>query len=205
MFSVLVKIEGMERRKKSAAVLHTVTGFFLILKSSDFYRYENNEDFSRVVPFLIVAFISILYGILRKRIDPDAQVNYWLRLLQVLTFTILGIFMIRSGHNSDAAFLLVWAAISVLLLFTEKKIFTETDLLFHEKGITIPGLYGKHLVRWHNLSSVVVRQDYITIIHKDNKYLQYAVLQNLSDLEVAKMNSFSRDHIESVAMKVQNN
>jgi hypothetical protein len=201
MFSIVVKIEGIERRKKSAAVLHLVTGLFLILKSSDYYRYKNSEDFIDVVPFLIIAFISVIYGLGRKRIDPDAQVNLWLRGLQIIAFGILAVMMLRLNRNVDSAFLFAWAVISVMLLFTEKRIFTDTDLLLNEKGVTIPGLYGKHLVPWKSLSNIVIRKDFITIFHKDNKYLQYQVMQTLSDLEIAKMNGFCRDKTEQIVQE----
>jgi len=44
-----------------------------------------------------------------------------------------------------------------------------------------------------------VREDFITIFHIREKYLQYQVMQDLSTLEVAKMNAFCRDKIEQSA------
>jgi hypothetical protein len=41
----------------------------------------------------------------------------------------------------------------------------------------------------------VVREDFITLFHVERKYLQYQVLQDLSTLEVAKMNAFCKEKL----------
>ena len=52
-------------------------------------------------------------------------------------------------------------------------------------------------MEWSSLESVVVRNDYITLFHRGKKYLQYGVLQDLSELELVKMNSFCKEQIEA--------
>jgi hypothetical protein len=57
-------------------------------------------------------------------------------------------------------------------------------------------------VEWDKLGDVVVRHDFITIFHKDRKYLQYQVMQSLSDLEIAQITGFCK---EQMATKETNN
>jgi hypothetical protein len=187
MLSITVKIEGVERRKKSASLLHIVAGCFLIAKGADYYRYLGYEDFLPVAPFFTVALMSVIYGLFRRRIDPEAQMNYWLRLLQVVTFTILGALMVVAGRQIDYISLFLWSAVTLMLLLSEKKLFS---------GVLIPGIYRSHVVPWSELSNVIVRQDFVTIFHRDEKYLQYQVMQSLTDLELVKMNGFCRERIE---------
>ena len=68
-----------------------------------------------------------------------------------------------------------------------------------EAGIRIPGYYRDHLVPWQDLEQVTVREDFITLFHIRQKYLQYQVMQDLSLLEIAKLNAFCREQIEGVS------
>ncbi|MBA2745280.1 MAG: hypothetical protein H0U44_03545, partial [Flavisolibacter sp.] len=80
MYSVTVKIEGIDRRRKSSGLLHIVIGFFLLAKGADYYKYLDYGFFLPVLPFFIVALFSLIYGFMRRRIDMTARWNYWLRL-----------------------------------------------------------------------------------------------------------------------------
>jgi hypothetical protein len=60
----------------------------------------------------------------------------------------------------------------------------------------IPGNYKDHLVSWEELTEVIIREDFLTLFHVKKKYLQYQVMQDLSTLEVAKINAFCREQIE---------
>jgi hypothetical protein len=196
MYSVGVKIEGIENRRRSAGLLHIVIGLFLIIKGAAYYQSINYKNFLPVVPVLLVGSFSLFYGFFRRRIDFTYRYNYWLRLLQLICFTFLGIMIVGIGRPMDYIGSFVFSFLCILLLFTERRIFQETTIYLNEKGITIPGYYKDHLVLWQDLSEVVVREDFITFFHVKKKYLQYQVMQDLSTLEVAKMNAFSKEQIE---------
>lgn len=196
MYSVLIKIEGVEKRKRSAALLHIIIGLMLISKAADYYRIIDYKSFLPVIPVYMVAVLSLLYGFIRKRIDFTAKYNLQVRLLQAITFLVLGILVISRGRSIDYISSFLWAGLCLLLFVSERKIYNDTNLLIDADGITIPGYYTDHLVSWDKLSDVVVRQDYITLFHKNNKYLQYQVLQSLSDLEIAQIVGFCKQQLE---------
>lgn len=195
MYSIGVRIEGIESRRRNSVLLHLIIGLFLIIKASDYYRYENYQNFIAIIPFLVIGSFSLFYGFFRRKIDLTYQYNYWLRLLQVTCFFLLGILMVNVGTSLDYLGLFIFAFLSIILLFSERRIFQETNLLIDEKGILIPGYYRDHLVKWEDLENVVVREDFVTLFHIRQKFLQFQVLQDLSTLEVAKMNAFCRERI----------
>lgn len=197
MFSVNVIIEGIEKRRRSAGLLHLVVGFYLILNASIYYRSVDYRNFWPVLPVLLVGSFSIFYGFFRNRIDSAHRYNYWLRLLQVITFTGLGVLMIGVGRTMDQVSVFAFVFLSILLLFSERRIFQETTIHINEDGIRIPGYYRDYLVQWKDLSNVVIREDFITIFHRQKKYLQYQVMQDLSTLEVARMNAFCLERLEA--------
>ncbi|GAA4754924.1 hypothetical protein [Flavisolibacter ginsenosidimutans] len=196
MYTVAVKIEGMDRRRRTTGLMHLIVGFFLLLKSFDFYNYLVEKNTLKFLPFLIVGGLSLFYGAFRNRIDARAKYNTALRVLQFVGFVFFGIIMMQLGKRFDYTVLFIWALVTFLLIFSEKKIFAETALNLTEEGIRIPGSYKEHLVEWEVLEDVTVRHDFITLFHRDKKYLQYQVMQDLSELEVVKMNAFCREKIE---------
>jgi hypothetical protein len=203
MYSVAVKIEGIESRRRSAGVLHVVIGFFMIFNASNYYRYTNYKNILPIAFILLAASISMFYGFFRRKMDLSAHYNYWLRLVQVVSFTVLGFLVLATGRTSDYVGVFVFALLSIVLMFSERRIFNETIIYFNEEGIKIPGYYTDHLVKWEEISEVVVREDFLTIFHVNKKYLQFQVMQDLSILEVAKMNAFCKEKVEGERQKVK--
>lgn len=199
MYNIAVKIDGFESRRRSAGFLHIMMGLFLIAKGADYYRLIQYKSFIPLTPILLIASFSLFYGLFRKRVDPSAHYNYWLRLIQVLTFTVLGVLMANVGRTIDYISVFTFVLLCIILMFSERRIFMDTTISIDEAGIKIPGYYRDHLIKWDSLSNVIVREDFITIFHIKQKYLQYQVLQDLSTLEVAKMNAFCKEQIERVA------
>lgn len=204
MYSVTVKIDGIESKRRSAGLLHIVVGFFLVAKAADYYRLLNYESFLPTLPFFVIAGMSLFYGFFRRRVDIFAKYNMWLRLLQALASFVLAIATVKlGGQTMNYAGLFVFAMLCLLLLFTEKRVFQETTIFFDEAGVKIPGTYKTYLINWEDLSEVIVREDFLTLFHVKKKYLQYQVMQDLSTLEVAKLNAFCSEQIEAQRSKAQ--
>lgn len=198
MYTVAIKIEEMQRRRRSASVMHAVIGFFLLAKAADYYRLLQFESFLPPLPAFLIAGVSIAYSFLRKTYDPLARYHHSLRILQLLTFLYLGVAFLKMATTLDSISVFAFALLCLLLYFVEKKIFSPTQMVFTKDGVTVPGGFKNHLVSWADLSEVVVREDFITLFHVQKKYLQYQVMQDLSTLEVAKMNAFCKEQIEAL-------
>lgn len=203
MYSIAVKIEGIESRRRSAGILHIVIGFFMIFNASNYYRITNYKNLLPVAFILLVASISLFYGFFRRRMDLSAHYNYWLRLIQVISFTSLAVLMTATAKPTEYIGVFVFAFLCIVLTFSERRIFQQTTIYFSEDGIKIPGYYRDHLLKWDELSEVIVREDFLTLFNTSQKYLQYQVMQDLSTLEVAKINAFCKDKVEGDRQKVK--
>lgn len=202
MLRIPVKIEGMERRKRSTGLLHVVAGFFLIANAGTYNQEHNYEQLAAVVPVYAIALLSLVYGFMRKRLDPQARYNHWLRLLQFLVFAILGVLLTNTGKSLTAASLFLWAGITLLLLFTERKVFHDTALLLKEDGIHVPGYFRDHVLPWTIIEELVLRQDYVTILRKDKKYVQLELLSPLSGPETDQINRYSKEQIAQFSQHI---
>jgi len=200
MYSIAVKIDDFEKRRRSSALLHLAIGLFLLIKSADYYKYTEYKKFLPVAPLLIVASLSLFYGLFRKKLDVSGSANFWLRCFQLFAYVLLGFLLVGKASNFEIIIAFVFALFCLVLLFTERKIFTESIILLKEEGIIIPGYYKEHLVHWNEIENVVIREDFITIFHIKQKYLQFQVKQDLSTLELAKMNAFCSEKKEQAGV-----
>ena len=140
MYKIPVKIEGIERRKRSTGLLHAIAGLFLVSNASTYFKHLNYSDFIFVLPFFIVGVVSLVYGFFRKRIDPAARYNYWVRVLQFLSFAILAITFTSFASGVTYFGLILWAIVIMFLMFTERKVFHDTVMHIKDDGIHIPCL-----------------------------------------------------------------
>jgi hypothetical protein len=202
MLKIPVKIDGIERRKRSTGLLHIVAGFFLIANGGTYFRQMNFENLELVLPFYLVAVASLFYGFFRKRFDPLAHFNHWARLLQFLAFSALAIIFLGFSKAPQIIGLLLWSVITLFLMFTERKVFHDAYLQVKADGIHVPGYLKNNIVPWALIESFVVRPDFVTILRRDQKYVQLEILHDLGKQDIEHINQFSKQHIEQFAPKV---
>lgn len=202
MYKIPVKIEGIEKRKRSTGLLHIVAGFFLIANGGTYFRHMNFENLGLVLPFYLVAAASLFYGFFRQRFDPLANFNHWVRLLQFLAFAALTIVFLNFSKAPQIIGLLLWAIITLFLMFTERKVFHDAHLLVKPDGIHVPDYLKNNVVPWAIIESFVVRTDYITILRRDQKYVQLEILHDISKQDIELINQFSKKHIDQFAPNV---
>ncbi len=197
MYNIPIKIEGIERRKRGTGLLHVAAALFLIANAGAYYKQLGYQNFLAVLPIYIVALISLLYGLFRKKIDAAARYNHWVRMLQFLMFSVLAVFMLKTKMDLRTFTVFLWAVICIPLLFTERKVFHDASLSFGNNNITIPGYFSTKTVPWSVIDSVVVRNDFVTIYYPNNKYSQYEVLDTINQNEIEKINRFCQQQINS--------
>ena len=196
MYKLAVKIDGIERRKNSTGLLHIIAGFFLFSNGGTFFKLINYQNFLSVLPVFLVAALSLIYGFFRKKIDPHAKYNHWIRMIQFLTFAGLGIAFIGFKVEWKYITLFVWAIIILFLMFTERKIFHDTDIQLKKEGVFIPGYFTSHQIPWDVIEDLVIRQDFVTIFRRNQKFVQLEMLQKVDDSEIKKMNAYCKEQID---------
>jgi hypothetical protein len=196
MYTIAIKIEGFERRKRSTGILHLAAGFFLLAKTMDYFKLSGYAYFINVLPFLAVVLLCLAYGFFKRKMDAGGRFNHWVRTIEVLAFAVLGILMINKGRPIDYLILFTWAIICLFLMFTERKMFHDAKMFFKKDGIFIPGYFYNQKLFWDNIKEIVARKDFITIFYPNNKFLQYEVMSLIDEEELAEINSFCKYQID---------
>ena len=186
----MIKIEALQGKKRSAALLHIVAGFFLVAKAIDYASSIGGKGLIAFI-FLAAGLLSVIYGLFRKKLDPNGAFNNHFRRAQAASFIIMAFHFTRIEPLINYIGLYLFAIVCIILQQTEKRAFDEPLLIMNEEGVSVTS----HLIKWEELTEMIVREDFITIFHKEKKYLQYQVMQDLSTLEVAKMNAYCKEKI----------
>lgn len=202
MYKIAVKIEGIERRKKSTGVLHILAGLFLLIATGTLVKYEAFSGYTQVFLLYGAAATSLIYGLFRKRIDPIAKQNHWIRLIQFVAFAVIGISLINKAGTVSVISYFLWAAVVVFLMFTERKVFHDTDILIKKEGIYIPGYFTNHQLPWHIISEFIIRQDFVTITRKNKSFVQLELLQKIEQKEIDAINEFASNQIAQHLIEV---
>ncbi len=203
MHKLAVKLEGIERRKRTTGLLHVAAGSFLLLQTFDFLRLSG-AAFIALLPFFAAALACIAYGLLKKRYDPAAKYNAWLRLLEVCLFALLAISFIPLGKALPLLLLFAWSIGCLLLMFTERKIFQDAEMIFNAEGIFIPGYFTNRRLFWSGIADVVLRPDFVTIFKTDESYLQYEVLKKMDAAALDEIILYCRTQLQARAAITHN-
>ena len=203
MHKLAVKLEGIERRKRTTGVLHIAAGLYLLLKSVNYLELQQYQHIVYTLPFFAAALLSLLYGFLKKRHDPRSRLNRWVRLVQVCSFTLLAINFASFGDTFTVILLFAWAIGCLILMFTERKVFHDAEMLFNQEGIFIPGYFTNRRLFWNTITEVVIRPDFVTIFQNNDRFLQYEVLKKLSPAALDEIALYCKEQLHQSGVKIE--
>jgi len=194
-YEIGIQIEKLARRKTHAPILHLLAGLFLLIKGADYWRYNDFSSWLSVSPFFLIGLISILYGLLHKKLDARHKAQPYIRGLQILCFSVLAFQFITSSHELDGLFSMLWAFICFYFFLMEKRMYDSVKLRIEDGGISLPGMFGRRQLDWVQLENLVVRADFVTIFFTEDRYLQYAVLDNVSEETLVEIGRFIEEKL----------
>lgn len=194
MFSIPVKIERAERKKRSAGILHILAGLFLFVNSVQYAKILNYNSIWVISPNLLLAVFFVIYGFKRQKMDPAARYNATFRGLEAGGFLLTGLLFLQLPDYPRAAVLFLWAIISLLLLYTERQLFAGAFLRFTPNEVSLPGTLQNKSFTWQQVTEVAVRPDFITFYFPGNRYLQFEVLHKLEPSTLQGLQDFCRVH-----------
>jgi hypothetical protein len=190
MFDIPVRIESIERRKKSVSMFHILAGLFLAANAGLITKKLDNNWLWAVVPIYLVSVFSLIFAIRLKKVNNPVRINRWMRLLQVLALFISGIILVNHGSFISSLILFVWTGICLMLYLMEQSVFSKPVLKITETNLQVPSLFSSKKVNWKLVESVAIRQDFITINYTNNRYLQLEVVDQLTGTEIEQIRSF---------------
>ncbi|RYY40702.1 MAG: hypothetical protein EOO08_06120 [Chitinophagaceae bacterium] len=197
-FNIPVRIESLEKRRRMTGVLHVIAAFYLLAVTASLIPQRSGTGILSLVPFLVVALGTLVYGIFRRKFDPTARYNSAVRALMAIAMGLLAL-----TQTGLAAYgLYAWTILSVMLLFSEKVLFQPSNIELTEAGIGLPGSPKPPVLPWTELENIIVRADYLTLFRNDKKFVQLEVTSTLDPQLIADADAFGKAQIRKQAIPV---
>lgn len=199
MHSVPVNIDSMERRKRNTQLVHIVSGFYLLAISANYFIQLEYHHLANVLPFLLVAIASLMYGFYFKKWDASARYNQWVRMGQSITFFILGFLFFSLNRTLAGIAVFIWAFVEFFLMLTERQLFKPSTVAFFSEGIIVPGIIQARHIPWQLIEDVVARIDYLSIFLRNQKYLQLEISDSINPFDLDQINAYCKTQIAAFA------
>jgi len=190
-YHVPVNYPPFQKQIRSARLLHLLTSFLFIFNAwIDFQQSTPSLLFvtSQIACSLLV-FTYVLFG--KHLTSNTVRSNLYFRLLEIASFSYAAWYFLSSLHLLLQGSLTMATLVGlVYLMFMERNIFKPVSVVLNEQGILLPGMSKAKLLSWKEIDNLRIRNDFISINTKDNRFLQYEINQVLSDKEIDEMNSW---------------
>ncbi|XVJ65507.1 MAG: hypothetical protein HEQ40_04835 [Lacibacter sp.] len=194
-YSIPVYFEPFLRQKKAARLIHFLAGFLMIANAWGNFN-QPNPDLLFVVIQIAVALLSVLFAFIGHKMgNVHSRLNSILRVIQGLAFLYAAWYFFSIMNLTMMSLMQLLAAAGLLLLLiTERKIFSNPAVRLDEKGIYTPNTPKDRFIPWSDVENMLIRNDYISINTLKNQFIQYETNIILSELEMDEMNAFCRVH-----------
>lgn len=196
MYHLPVKLDSLERRKKTGWLLHLLCGFFLVISSAPLFRMGQLWP---AVSICVVAVLSIAYGFAARKGMHRAGWNTALRLFQVTAFASLLLLFQHTAQTVQLVSLFFWMALIAVTGLSERKLYANDGLLLRNDGIILPGYFNMQVMPWSLVKEIVLRADYLTIFRSNDTYVQLEMAKLLPPVERERINEFCRGQIAAAA------
>jgi hypothetical protein len=190
MYEIPVRIDSLERQRKSVAIFHVLVGLFLAANAGLLGKNLDNKWLWVLVPIYLISVLSLLFAFRLKKVKNPVKVNQLMRVIQAVAFLISGVIMVNFEHFTSCLVLFIWSGICLVLFFMERSIFSKPTLKITEANLHVPSLFSSKRVNWNTVESVIIRQDFITINYLNNRYLQLEVFGHLTGTEIEHIRLF---------------
>jgi hypothetical protein len=198
MLKLPVRIERIEKQRKTSGLMHAIAGFYLMAMTVSALELTGRNPLFYVV--LLVSVALVIYGFARKKLDPAARWNIILRAAAALCFVVVSVVFFKVNDLLNAIALIIWAAISFYLFFNEKNLFKAQSLELSDEGIRIPGSGWQRILQWRSVNSFVARPDFITIFQPGNKFIQLELSTPVDPSVLQNANDFCNKKIEQAGV-----
>ncbi|QEH42798.1 hypothetical protein [Chitinophaga sp. XS-30] len=176
-------------RLRLQPVMHGMAGLLFLFNVIGAYKMKE-PNWLIVALFMIMSLASITFPFMMRRIRKFGEANSLLRTLQAFTLLSGSLYFLSHMQPVVGGTLLLAGLGMAYIGYAEYRILQPAFVRIDEHGITLPTLFSTRHIRWNEMNNVVLRNDLFTLDFRNNRLLQLEVLDEISPLQAADMNTF---------------
>lgn len=188
-FTLYIRNPYASSRKLPVGLLHFTAGFLLLNACVENIHYKGPLWLSSlylVSGVAAMAFAFVAGRLLRQRPGPVSRT----RILTSALFVVYSVQLYGYARFWFAFFMLLIAAVFVVIYFIERRWGSPFLLLINEEGLVFPRLFSSQRIAWKELQFVLVRGSLVTLDFRNNRVLQLELSAPLTEVEVIKLNEY---------------
>lgn len=176
-------------RLRLQPVMHGMAGLLFLFNVIGAYKMKE-PNWLIVALFMIMSLASITFPFMMRRIRKFGEANSLLRTLQAFTLLSGSLYFLSHMQPVVGGTLFLAGLGMAYIGYAEYRILQPAFVRIDENGITLPTLFSTRHIKWNEMNNVVLRNDLFTLDFRNNKLLQLEVLDEISPLQAADMNTF---------------
>jgi len=190
-YQIPIRYLPFEKQIKAARLLHLLVAFLFLLNAWIDFNQPNPSAFfviTQIACFILI-FIYVLLG--KHLISSPKKAHFIFRVVEVLAGLYASWYFLSFLNLPFQSTLSVITVLGLFyLLLMERNLFKEVFLTLDEKGIRLPSFGKTRQIPWAQVDQMRIRNDFISINTKDNRFLQYEISQVLTDTSIDEMNAW---------------
>ncbi|MFN9710850.1 MAG: hypothetical protein ACK55K_05515 [Bacteroidota bacterium] len=192
MYQIPVISTAAIKQQKAAKYIHLCAAFLMMANAWGEFNSTANPRLTFVVIQIAISIKIIFYIYGGKKFFSKPIFSHRpLRILEVVVFAYSAHYFYTQHHQHLISLLQAVTAIGLFyLFFSERKSFQKQFIQINEQGILLPAVDQMKPLLWSSIDNLRIRNDYISINTKENRFIQYENGTPFSETELDKMNAW---------------
>jgi hypothetical protein len=187
------------KQKRAARLIHISVALLLLGNAYGAFKSTANPDLIFIVAQIaisIMIFTKVLTG--NKLYGNPLLSHNLFRTVEIVCLLYAAYYFSNDLHNSIISFLTFLGACGLIyLVFSEQKIFKKQFVRMDEKEIQLPVGEGRKKIAWNQIDNLRIRNDYISINTKQNRFIQFETDHIYNEARLDEMNAWCFRHLTS--------
>lgn len=185
-FTINIINPVIERRKSQILILHALSSLVIILLIPSAIAIMPSYNIYVITIFCTIAIAFFIIPLILHKKNKLQQWNAIMRCSQSFMIGAIGVTLLVcaqwfSGFSGFSGVL--WSIVFAFFAKTEQAIFHPQQMFINSIGITYLTVFKPIIIVWNAIDRVAVRADYFSIFKKNGRYLQFEIVDHLSEDE----------------------
>lgn len=182
-FTINIINPVIERRKSQILILHALSSLVIILLIPSAIVIMPSYNIYVITVFCTIAIAFFIIPLILHKKNKLQRWNVLMRCSQSFMIGAIGVTLLVCAKWFSGFSGVLWSIAFAFFAKTEQAIFNPQQIFISSMGIRYSTVFKPIIIAWNAIDRVVVRADYFSIFKKNDRYLQFEMVDHLSEDE----------------------
>lgn len=181
-FHFKLRNDQLSKYLMQSRAMHIMAAILLIVYGLPFLR-NFSDEWIMVLGVFLPSITVLLVSIFKSSLLRDANNNRVFRILEAGFLLMGSMHYLQTSNNMAALFFAFVACVMLVLLWMESRILHDQFAVFTPAVIELELPFTTKKYRWNEVQQVVLKNEYLTLTFKENRYTQVGIYPNFTEEE----------------------